>query len=111
VLPGTGDGADGLMTWEMHAHKYESGQLWNLGPRWWVEVHGLSDPIVAVTVEETPESEAPTHWGWLKTGKDTPEMIYPRRFLLEMCFPYGIAAEVEAGRGREMRLTVREATE
>lgn len=95
----------------MHAHRYESGQLRNLGERWWVECHLLSDPIVAVAVEETPDGEEPTHWGWVRTGDDAPIMIYPRKSLLEMCFPYGTDAEVEAGRGRVVRLTVTETAE
>jgi len=55
----------------------------------------------------TPTSigDVPDYWGWLDT--DTQEfdsLIYPRWFLLDMCFPYGITKTEEAGKGRAYRL-------
>ena len=98
--------------WHMWAHRYDNGDLHNLGERWWVEIHGLPDPIVAVDVAEVADGDpAATHWGWVDTGDATPEMIYPRESLFSMCFPYGVQAEVDAGKGRVVRLAVAEVTE
>lgn len=95
--------------WRMWAHRYESGELFNFGERQWVELHGLPDPILEVDVAEVAEDDlAATHWGWMETGSTEPEMIYPRKFLLSMCFHYGVQAEVDAGRGRVVRLAVTE---
>lgn len=38
--------------WRMWAHRYKDGELYNLGERWWVEIHGLPDPIMPVDVVE-----------------------------------------------------------
>lgn len=95
--------------WRMYAHRYDSGDLHNLGERWWVEIHGLPDPIVEVDVIEV-EADDPTatHWAWMDKDRNEPEMIYPRESLFSMCFPYDVQAEVDAGRGRVVRLAVTE---
>jgi len=96
-------------SWRMFAHRYEDGQLYNLGEKWWVQVHGLSEPIVEVDVTEVAvDDESGTHWGWLRSTRDVPEMIWPKRFLLGMCFPYGPEIEEKSGKGRVVRLAVRE---
>lgn len=95
--------------WRMFAHRYNDGLLHNLGARWWVEIHGLPEPIVEVEARRVAHDDpAATHWAWLKAGDREPEMIYPRRVLYEVCFPYGPEAEERAGKGRTVRLAVRE---
>ncbi|HSX22402.1 MAG TPA: hypothetical protein VLE97_06455 [Gaiellaceae bacterium] len=86
--------------WKQWAYRYESGALWHVGPRKWVEFHGLPCPIVPVLVEEIlGDRYAPevTHYGWeCREGgrqRDTPAMIQvragsdPKRalMLLSMC--------------------------
>lgn len=94
--------------WRMHAHN-DGGVYTNLGARPWVELHGLPYPIVPVAVREvTDDDPAATHWGWLRTGGDTPSMIWPSHAQFSVCFPYGYRAEEEAGRGRMVRLAVEE---
>lgn len=51
------------------------------------------------------------YWGWwdhkrleFPTHKEGLSMVYPRRGLMEMCFPYGSKAEAEAGRGEVLNL-------
>ena len=39
-------------------------------------------------------------------GKDDFIMIYAQRFLLDMCFPYGIKATEEKGQGKAYRLEI-----
>ena len=108
-------------TWDFHAHA-SRGTYWHVGTRRWVELHGLTDPVVAVVAEEwlgdvrDPEV---THYGWEyidKPGSVT--MIWPRSrgredltpwLLLNMCFTYGMQAEIDACKGRmvALRLTQR----
>ena len=60
-------GANVGRTWKLWAHRYESGKLWNIGARRWVEIHQLTHPIVAVLVEEIlgdPYAAEVTHYGW-----------------------------------------------
>lgn len=98
--------------WRMWAHRYDSGDLWNLGSRRYVEAHGLNNPVLEVEVVEVADHDpAATHWGWMRAGDDEPVLIYPRRFLLDMCFHYGVQAEVDAGKGRVVRLAVSEVTD
>lgn len=95
--------------WHMWAHRYDNGQLWNLGSRRHVEAHGLTRPILEVDVVEVADDDpTATHWGWMRTGNDKPDMIYPRKSLLDMCFHYGVQAEVDVGKGRVVRLVVTE---
>lgn len=95
--------------WRMWAHRYNNGDLHNLGSRRYVEAHGLTNPILEVDVVEVADDDpATTHWGWMQAGKTEPVMIYPREVLFRVCFPYGVQAEVDAGRGRVVRLAVTE---
>lgn len=84
-----------------------NGRLCPVGSRRYVLNHMLRDPVVPVTVAEVAgDDETGTHWGWVRAGKDEPEMIWPERAGLEMCFPYGSAIEVEHDKGRVVRLRV-----
>lgn len=96
----------------MFAHRYDNGDLHNLGVRRYVEAHGVNAPIVEVDVVEVPDGDlAATHWGWMRPDDTQPIMIYPREVLFRVCFPYGVQAEVDAGKGRVVRLTVTETKE
>jgi len=49
----------------------------------------------------------PDYWGWYDNDKKAfGMMIYAKRFLLEMCFTYGIKASEEAGQGKAYRLEI-----
>lgn len=113
------------MSWEMYAHRVEGGPRTrpgtyyeDIGSRSYCEAHGNRYPVVKVRLTEAP-ADTPdelVHWGWMFDTydrqwikpRDQPEMIYPAKFLLEMCMPYGIAAEEKAGHGRVIRLLVEE---
>ena len=100
--------ADG--SWPMWAHD-RKGEYQNIGEKWWVELHGLPDPVVPVSVAEVADN-APdaTHWGWIWAdhGTGRPEMIWAFRGAFDAQFPYGPDAEVEAGEGRVVRLRITE---
>jgi hypothetical protein len=118
-------------TWQLWAYRYESGKLWHIGARKWVELHQLSHPVVAVIVEEIlgdPYADEVTHYGWqyiegsLYRHGDVPTMIQvrtgndsknPKRALmfLNMCFPYGIDAEIKSGDGNVVALRIAEQPE
>lgn len=95
--------------WRMFAHRYTNGDLHNLGVRRYVEMHGVKAPVVEVDVVEVPNDDPrATHWGWMRPADTQPVMIYPREVLFRVCFPYGVEAEVAAGKGRVVRLAVTE---
>lgn len=97
-----------------YAHREWSEQhgrplYWNLSTdRRWTKIHEYPYPIVEMNVTEVPEADATDldYWGWRITGEEHPVFVYPHPVLLEICFPYGIPAEVEKGRGRVVRLRV-----
>lgn len=98
--------AEQTTVWRMHAHD-DGGTFFHTGDRRYVELHYLDLPIVVVTVAEVAHDDpAGTHWGWLDSNEDEPCMIWPSRVQYDMCFPYGPAAEEEAGKGRTVRLAV-----
>ena len=49
--------------------------------------------------------DAPDYWGWVN-GDNKISMIYPQRFLLNMCFPYGIHAAEKHGDGKSFRVEI-----
>lgn len=107
-------------TWPMWAHDCtpkDRHAYQNIGERWWVEIHGLPDPVVPVLVAEV-ERDSPegTHWGWIDaSGRDAgkPVMIWAHRGAFDMQFPYGPKIEEEHGKGRvvRLRITARQITE
>lgn len=46
------------------------------------------------------------YWGWFDENKQDFTMIYPKYFLLDMCFPSGIKGSEEAGQGKAYRLEI-----
>lgn len=56
-------------------------------------------PIVPVTVRELESGPDDSYWGWWEHAHERFDLVYPRRFLLEMCFAYGSRVEIEKGRG------------
>lgn len=92
------------------AHRYPRGGYFHASPnRWWVEIHGIDEPIVTVTVRERVDSDPPSnYWGWLETGDDKYIFIWPSKLQVEMCFPYGTAVEEARGKGRLVNLIVEE---
>jgi len=93
-------------------------ELWNVGERRFVELHGTSRPIVRVRVTEcVGSSTAPevTHYGWEWSDKPgRVSMIYPRVYashlrpemFVQMCMPEGIEAAVARGRGKLVCLNI-----
>jgi len=101
-----------MPSWDMWAHD-RGGRYDNPGEKWWTEIHGLPYPVVPVTVTEVA-GNAPdaTHWGWMDSRKSTsrlagvPVMIWASKAAFAAQFPYGPAAEVEAGKGQIVRLRI-----
>ena len=59
--------------------------------------------------QSTPKThkENADYWGWYDFAKDKEfSMIYPQRFLLDMCFTHGIRGAEEANQGKAFRLEV-----
>lgn len=91
-------------SWKMWAHDYGEHGFNHASPdKKWVEIHGLSEPVVPVEVYEDKEG---TMLGWLDKNDDYPTMIWHKK-IFEICFPYGSAAEVAAGKGVVLQLSIR----
>jgi len=48
----------------------------------------------------------PDYWGWFDNEKMDFTLIYPKHFLLNMCFAYGIKACEEKNEGKALRLEI-----
>ncbi len=44
------------------------------------------------------------YWAWFDTNKEQPSHLYPKLFLLNMIFPYGIKTSEEHGDGKAYRV-------
>jgi hypothetical protein len=97
----------------MYAHRFESDR-YECG-FFYFNVHACekttalcnrAERVRRIEIREVKEGEKSPYWGWLdaKTGKIS--MVYPSRGQLNMCFPYGPDAEVNAGRGRPVNLVI-----
>jgi hypothetical protein len=107
-------------SWKLWAYRYESGALWHVGARKWVQLHGLDRPLVPVLVEEIlgdRYAEAVTHYGWQDREDvrhdDVPAMIQvragddPKRALMLLATCVGIDGKND-GRVVALRITERE---
>ena len=86
----------------------ETRTIVHVGQQHFARYSGVREPF-EVCVTEVPEGEH-THVGWMRLGldrcDDIPTMIYEHLHLLQVCMPYGIKAEVEAGHGRVVYLKI-----
>lgn len=73
------------------------------GHRRFAQAHSTTEPAVPVRVVEDPDGD---HFGWIATGEHEPTMIHSHLMGLRICMPYGIDAEVQAGRGRVVTLSI-----
>ncbi len=71
-----------------------------------VRACGTKHPVIRVTVRAAENDENHSHWGWWDNERQHFAMIYPAKFLAEMCFTYGSKAEEDLGRGKLMPLVV-----
>ena len=54
--------------------------------------------------QDEKNNENPDYWGWYDYEKQDFIFIYPKRFILDMCFPYGIEREERSETGKAYRL-------
>lgn len=66
-----------------------------------------SEKILKVDVREAKNDEETPYVGWLDSEGNI-SLIFPNLTLLEVCFPYGTKAEIERGRGRIIRVIIKE---
>ncbi len=57
--------------------------------------------------ENDNDRTEPDYWGWYDNDDKRISMMYSARFLLDMCFPYGIKASEKAGQGKAFRFEYR----
>lgn len=101
-------------SWRMFANHRDGEWFYPFPDAWYVEAHGRKpEPVLVTELPEDAAGEDVDGFGWIDTvervGQEPdgiPGMIWPRLFLLEMCFPYGLKAEAERGRGRMVKLRI-----
>jgi len=72
------------------------------------KIEDIEEVTLTVSDDQSPDNSMDVdYWGWYdnKKGEFT-NMIYPKYFLLNMCFPYGIKATEETGQGKAYRLEI-----
>lgn len=66
--------------------------------------------VVRVTILDEADATEEDYWGWLSDRETRPSMIFPKWFLLNMCFPAGAKKTEAAGQGKILRLRVEKET-
>lgn len=64
------------------------------------------DQVSPVLVRDLREDEESEYWAWWDSEHGRFEFVYQRKFLVDMCFPYGTKAEEERGKGRLLNVSV-----
>jgi len=63
------------------------------------------DQIIEVDVTEDTNANEDSYFGWLDNDGSI-SMIFPKLFLLNMCFSWGAEAEQKSGSGKVIRVNV-----
>jgi len=63
-------------------------------------------PIYQIDVTKTDTPTGSSYWAWEDPNGDI-GLVYYAFFLLDMCFPDGSVAEEKAGRGKVIRVDIR----
>jgi hypothetical protein len=75
---------------------------------------GTAEPLIVRVRERGPSDPPSDYWGWesaedlARGARVTIALIHPRPLMFEAQFPYGVAAEERAGKGRRVNLLVEE---
>ncbi len=59
--------------------------------------------IDAILFEEDEDGQ---YWSFQDTGEEDYHLIFPHEVLFNICFAYGVKAEVDSGRGRIVHLSI-----
>jgi len=81
----------------------------SLASMYGVKVKDIVELQMRVSADQITPDEISTkadYWGWYDNEDQRFSMIYPKRFLLEMCFPYGIKACEDQNQGKAYRLEI-----
>lgn len=73
-----------------------------------VEISLSEDQTVPPAPQDDPKVNEPDYWAWWDNEKEKFTLIWPKRFLLNMCFAYGMKAEEDIGRGKDYRVHVKQ---
>ena len=87
----------GRGTWYAHFYPH---------PRLTASCVGKGARVLEAVVSEGEEQEG-CYWAWWDSHDQRFMFVYPRRFLVGMCFPYGPEAEERKGGGRLLPVDVR----
>jgi len=94
---------------DLYAH-FRDGYWWHLYPSK-VALRMCSVPEEDMKRVRVSYDENGAYWGWWDAEKEHFTMIWPSRVQVEICFPYGSAAEERRGRGKLVQLKVEEIQE
>jgi hypothetical protein len=72
-----------------------------------VEVSIAEDQTIPPSIQNDPKANEPDYWAWWDSERKKFSLIWSKYFLLDMCFPYGMPAEEERGRGKAYRVNVK----
>lgn len=94
---------DNKTIFRRYAQKHDNGELHNVYDNLMVYRSGLvcgpQEEVFEVSFTECEKNEHDMV-AWQETGSNDISMIFASKLLLTVCFPYGLDAAVNAGKGR-----------
>lgn len=72
-----------------------------------VELTVADDQTIPPLPQDDPKVNVNDYWGWWDFKDKAFTFVWSKRFLLEMCFTYGIKAAEEKNKGKAYRVNVK----
>ena len=70
-----------------------------------VELKISENQLIPFSEQERTDKNV-DYWGWFDNEREEITLIWHKRFLLNICFPYGIEATEKVGKGKAYRLEI-----
>jgi hypothetical protein len=95
--------------WNLYASKDEDGVFNDIFPTK-RQVKSCADNAHPVSVTLAKPGQAGTHWGWLESAGEIC-MMFTSKYMLDLCFAYGLEAETKEGKGSAVEVIITERPE
>lgn len=73
---------------------------------WATQLYDDKEKPIKVRVRELKDEEQSHYYAWWSNEENQFIFVHPTRNILEMCFPYGLEAEIERNKGKDYNVFI-----